>query len=192
MTIDKASDVRQPGLIVAFARRLEGRNSRFGKTALQKLVYLLQETQGVPTGYRFTFYNHGPFSSELAADLTYLDWLDVVDVSYFDGGRGGFAIKTGPKAEEALAEARTFIDRYSSQIDRIMTDFGPMTAKELELRATVVFVERDSRRRGQCLSQAALAAQVQDLKPQFAPSEIGAAITELREKGYICTDEDGT
>jgi hypothetical protein len=64
-----------------------------------------------------------------------------------------------------------------------------MTAKELELRATIVFVERDSRRPGQHLDHEAFAAQVQELKPQFSSGEVGAAITELRTKGgYVRVD----
>jgi hypothetical protein len=152
---------------------------------MQKLVYLIQETQGVPIGYEFTFYNHGPFSSDLAADLTYLDWVEAIDISFATGRPGGFVIKSGPKAAHTLAEAGGFVDRYSGEIGRVLTDFGAMTAKELELRATIVFVEKDYNRRGQGLDDESLALQVKELKPQFSPQEIASAIKELREKRYI-------
>ncbi len=185
MASDNASEAQKYGLIVTLAQRVEGFNSRFGKTALQKLVYLIQETQGVPSGYQFSFYNHGPFSTELAADLAYLSWVGAVRVSYVNERRAGFAIRTGPKAEEALADATPFLDRYRDHIDRVIADFGAMIAKDLELRATIVFVEKDFRRRGRRLDEQTLGKKVEELKPQFSPSEISAAIRELATKGYI-------
>jgi uncharacterized protein len=173
------------GLIVTLAQRIQGKNSRFGKTALQKLVYLAQETQGVPSGYQFTFYNHGPFSSELAGDLSYLDSLGVVNVSYVDNGWGGFIIKAGPEAEETLDHAKEFVGPNNVSINRVVSDFGTMTAKELELSATIVFVASDFRRRGHDVNGDALVTQVHDLKPQFSEREISAAIQELKAKGYI-------
>jgi phytoene dehydrogenase-like protein len=185
VTTDNPSNGRQPGLIVEFSHRLAGINPRFGKTALQKLVYLAQETRGVPAGYQFTFYNHGPFSSELADDLAYLGWLHAVDIAYLDGGRGGFRISTGPEAERVLAEASDFLRRHAPSIERIVADFGTLTAKDLELRATIVFVERDSRAQSQPLAAETLAEQVQDLKPQFSRGQIRDAIRELAARGNI-------
>lgn len=42
-------------LIVDLAARIR-KKSNFGKKALQKLVYLLQELEDVPVGYRFRFF----------------------------------------------------------------------------------------------------------------------------------------
>lgn len=42
---------------------------QFGKTVLQKLVYLLTTIYVVPTGYEHTLYTYGPFSAELASDV---------------------------------------------------------------------------------------------------------------------------
>jgi uncharacterized protein YwgA len=185
MNFENNTDTAQFGLIVTFAKRLDGLNPRFGKTALQKLVYLAQELQGVPTGYEFEFYNHGPFSSELAGDLDYLNWLDDVDLRAVDDAWGGFVIKPGSKAGETLAEAKDFLERYQNQVDRIIGDFGTMTAKQLELRATVVFVDQDARQHARPLSREELAARVGDLKPQFSGNEILAAIDEILAKKAV-------
>ena len=62
----------QYGLIAELALRLKGVSRQFGKTALQKLFYILQEVYRVPLGYDYTLYNYGPYSEELADDLVFL------------------------------------------------------------------------------------------------------------------------
>ena len=56
------------------ATKLDGVSPQFGRTVLQKLVYLLHVLYGVNPGYDFELYTYGPFSSQLLSDL------DVVSV----------------------------------------------------------------------------------------------------------------
>ena len=62
-------------LIVELSKRLEGVSPQFGKTALMKLLYLLQEAYGVSTGYRYSFYTYGPYSQEVARRPGYHETL---------------------------------------------------------------------------------------------------------------------
>lgn len=55
-------------LIAELAERL--RERPFGRTALQKLTYLLQELHGVDTGYEFPLHTYGPYSSGLPRTWT--------------------------------------------------------------------------------------------------------------------------
>ena len=44
-----------------------------GGTHIQKAAYLLQELLGVPSGFKFVLYKHGPFSFELRDSLNRLE-----------------------------------------------------------------------------------------------------------------------
>lgn len=70
------------GIIAEFAYRLYNLELRFGKTALQKFIYLLQELYNVKIGYDFSLYTYGPFSSELLSDLDFVESLNGVDVGF--------------------------------------------------------------------------------------------------------------
>ena len=43
-----------------------------GRTAIMKLIFLLQEGKGLPVGYDFRLYSYGPYDSEVLQDLEFL------------------------------------------------------------------------------------------------------------------------
>jgi hypothetical protein len=174
----------QYALIAEFAERL--RHQPFGRTALQKLTYLLQELHGVDTGYEFPLHTYGPFSSDLSADLDTLAAMHGVQVVP-DQRQGGFHISPGARSPSIREMGADWIRPRSRAIDRTVEEFGGMSAKELELRATLVFAERDARRRGNPLAEDGLVEVVHEIKPNFSAEQIRAALRELRDRGHIAT-----
>lgn len=156
----------------------------FGKTALQKFVYFLQEVEGVDCGYDFTLYTYGPFSSELLGDLDIVEVMDGVDVDYVPAVNG-YHIHPGPKADVIRARAGQLVERARPAIERLVESFGGLRARDLELRATIVYCERDARRRGEAPSEGSIAKVVQRIKPHFPEREIRGAIRELQGRGYV-------
>jgi hypothetical protein len=69
----------------------------------------------------------------------------------------------------------------TGKLDDLIQHFGAMTARDLELRATIMFVWLDDPER----SDADVQKLVQDLKPKFPVEEIKQAIAELRKNGYF-------
>ena len=57
---------------------LRSNGSWAGETHLQKATYLLQEVTGVPLGFKFVLYKHGPYSFELTEELGLLKSAGVV------------------------------------------------------------------------------------------------------------------
>lgn len=72
----------QYSLMAELALKLEGVSPQFGKTVLQKLVYILQAIFRVPCGYGYILYNYGPYSEELADDLSFFASMDGVRVEW--------------------------------------------------------------------------------------------------------------
>ena len=74
------------GIISYLAKVMEDFHVQFGKTSLQKIVYILQEVYGIKTDYSYTLYNYGPYSFDLASDLDYIAALKGVEVSWVNTG----------------------------------------------------------------------------------------------------------
>ena len=107
-------------LIVELSKRLEGVSPQFGKTALMKLLYLLQEAYGVATGYRYSFYTYGPYSPEVTADLDITRLLGGVDVEFLADDPGGYQITPGRQSEGILSSGKGYIDANRHQLDELV------------------------------------------------------------------------
>ena len=173
------------GLIAAVVKKLRPKSPQLGKTVLQKIVYLLQALAGVQAGYRFRFYTYGPFSVELLQDLDLVEGLEGVKINRVVSLTGGFDIEPGENAEGLIRKANSLLEKQGAndKISRIVGDFGDLPARDLELRATVVYVVRDLQRREESLEKSRVMELVENLKPRFEKHEIEESISDL--SGYI-------
>ncbi|MFY9140685.1 MAG: hypothetical protein WAO30_08005, partial [Thermacetogeniaceae bacterium] len=163
----------QYGLIAELTHKLQRISPQFGKTVLQKLVYILQEIYQVPCGYDFILYNYGPYSEVLADDLNFLASMDGVKI---DWSRGlGYEIKVTGKTEHFRDRGKEFLTRYASQIDELVEKFGGLNAKELELRSTIIYVAKE-----EPLEEKDLLNHVKEIKPYFSVAVIDNAYKELK------------
>jgi hypothetical protein len=172
-------------LIGTLAQELEGNAvGVFGKTHVQKLVYFLQELFGGDPEYEFTLYTYGPFSANLMGDLDVADGLEVIRLEYLPQA-GAYNIVPGPQLEKAKARAGDYLARNRDAIQRSIQEFGDLRARELELRATIVFADRESARERSPLRRDQLVERVHAIKPHFSPRTVEQAVDEMREKGYV-------
>lgn len=166
------------GLIVELARRIQNVSPQFGKTVLQKLVYLLTTIYEVPTGYEHTLYTYGPFSSELASDVETVAAMGGIQITH--GAKSGYAISLGNNGDWVYGKSKEFINSNSKKIDSLIGTFGYFSAKDLELRSTLVFLTKSEK-----LTKEKLKNQLIDLKPYFTETEVYSAIDELISNGFI-------
>ncbi len=166
------------GLIVELARRIENVSPQFGKTALQKLVYLLTAIYEVQTGYEHTLYTYGPFSSELASDVETVAAMGGVQITH--GTKSGYEITLGNNGDWICGKSKDFIDSISDKLDILIKDFGEFNAKDLELRSTLIFLAKS-----EMVTIEKLKSQLIELKPYFDEGEVYSTIEELISKGFI-------
>jgi len=171
------------GLIAEIAFRLKDICPQFGKTILQKMVFLLQEAYGVECGYQFDLYTYGPFSSQLLQDLDLVETLGGVQVYPVISGLGGYHIVPGEKNDALREKAKDFLQNtdVSSNIDTLLKEFGGFNAKELELMSTIIYVNRDMK----TITRNKMVEVVNGLKPKFSQSEILEAIGKLETNKRI-------
>ncbi|HTT84225.1 MAG TPA: hypothetical protein VMF67_12140 [Rhizomicrobium sp.] len=155
----------------------------FGRKALQKVFYLLQELAGIPLGYRYRFYTYGVYSFELASTLATVENLKGV-VANYDPAFGAYELGRGEKAEALEAKGHAFLAEFGEQIDRIVALARGKTGKILELISTIVFVALNEDLGGVADEQRLL-ERVAELKPKFSTTQILDQVQELRLRGCL-------
>ncbi len=178
------------GLIAELAHRLRDVSPQFGKTALQKMVYLLQEVFEIDCGYDFQLYSYGPFDSQLLQDLDLVEHVGAVTINPVLSMTGGYEILPGEKADILREKAIDFLgnEKVSAAVDKLVREFGHFWAKDLELRSTIVYVVKDLKRNKEKVTKEKLKKVIKNVKPRFSSTEIEKAINELLEKGFIKAD----
>jgi uncharacterized protein YwgA len=148
-----------------------------GKTRLQKLVYFLQEAIDVPTTYSFRMHHYGPYAEALETDIARLRLTGYIEIEPDSQGYG-FHIKP---IDSPFEEWSRLIEPYNEGIGRAIEVFGNRQTHELELAATIHFVDS-------LLADAStdkVLDKVKSLKPRFAESYIQDVHSELKSVGFL-------
>jgi uncharacterized protein YwgA len=177
---DMASEWARYAVVTYLASRL-GEGSQFGKKALQKVVYLLQERKGVPLGFRYTFYTYGVFSAELASTVDVVQSMHGIQAQ-FVAHENAYYIGVGDKAQEILAQAKVFLEKYDHELNEIVEFARGKSGKTLELISTIAFVTQAAEFRG-ADAEEKLVERVYELKPKFDKLTIRRELAELRKTG---------
>jgi uncharacterized protein YwgA len=174
-------------LIAELAQRCEGKCPQFGKTVLQKMVYLLQEVFHIDCGYDFDIYAYGPFTPQLLQDLDLVEHTGAVKIHPVVSMTGGYEISPGGQAAALIEKGSDFLNKgeVKKAIETLVDEFGHFWAKDLELRSTIIFVQRDSQKQGKLLSADDIVEIVKQIKPKFTNAEIRDAVEELKAKKYL-------
>jgi uncharacterized protein len=171
------------GLIADLASKLSSKSPQFGKTVLQKIIFLLQKIYKVNLGYEFKLYTHGPFSAEVLNDLDYTQSLGGVQINYVQSG--GYEISPGVENESLRDRAHNFLVDKEQILEKAIEEFGRFSAKELELHSTIIFVDQDIKQTGQSFPRERFVLLVSEIKPHFTKESIEIALDRLKRKGYV-------
>jgi len=148
-----------------------------GKIRIQKTLYFLQEAFGVPSRYGFRMHHYGPYSEELETDLIRLKTTGYLSVRP-DAQGYGYHVGVSAPPEENWGP---FVSRYEGQIKKVLSLVQPRVSAELELMATLHFV--DSLSSG--LTGEELIDSVKSLKPKFTKEYISGLHKELMQDGLL-------
>jgi uncharacterized protein len=172
-------------LIARLAELCQQRGRSLGRTALQKYVYLLQALYQLDLGYEFQLYTYGPFCSELLSDLDFAETAQIINVAHATSGYGGYEIRPSAKFDEGKNKSGSFLETHDTKITELFSKFGDFTAKELELRATIVFCDRDNISSRRQSSRSDFISAVHEIKPGFTNREIEVATDALEQDNFI-------
>jgi uncharacterized protein YwgA len=189
MIVDLKIPWKRYALISELAIRLDEKCPQFGKTVLQKMIYLLQEVFEIDCGYDFKLYTYGPFTAQILYDLDFVEHNGGVTVQPVNDDNSGYQISPGNKADYLLERGKDFITKPEviEALTRLVDEFGCSSAKSLELRSTIVYVEREFKgsASGSPPRVEKVISAVEGVKPKFTKDDIRNAVDELRNKSYI-------
>jgi hypothetical protein len=187
----KENDKIRLGLLPALAEQAAA--GHIGRTALMKYMYFLQVLRGVPLGYNFSLYSYGPFDSDVLADLSSAEALNIVDVTpvEFPGGYG-YRIRPGARSEAAKRSVGQFLEEHRGDIDWLFASFGSLNSSELELASTIVYVDREfgETRVNQAIEE--VVTRVSEIKPHFTQGQIRTFAETLLRQGVLTSITRGS
>jgi hypothetical protein len=166
------------------AEKLSG---KLGRTAIMKLTFFLQELRGVPLGYSYRIYTYGPYDSQVLTDLRIAEAMGIVRTEQFEWeGGSGYTFKAG-KMPTLTADDKKILFDFQNDIDWVVSEFGHLSATDLELESTVFFVAKSAEREMQRCSYDLIASAVRAIKPHHSQGRILKHIERLQRKGLIST-----
>ena len=86
--------LQKAAILTELADQLAQEGSWCGETHMQKATYFLQDVLGVPTGYEFILYKHGPYSFDLSEELTALRADYLIEFDHKSPGYGPGLVPT--------------------------------------------------------------------------------------------------
>ena len=176
----------QCGVIADLTKRLKDVSPQFGKTALQKMVFLLQEIYKVDVGYSFGFHTYGPFAGELLGDLNFAERMGAVQVKSVEGSYGnGYLIEPGDKIGDIVARAEPFLTKHGKELDALVAAFGSKTAKDLELLTTIIYLNKEIMWDENKMTRTEAIGKIRELKPKFTDTDVRRGMAELTDKHHV-------
>ncbi len=171
--MNRMSYPKRAVILTELADKLYCAGSWCGETHLQKAAYFLQELLGVPLGYDFILYKHGPFSFDLHRELTELraDSLLQLEARPPYGPR---LVSTAVAPDIKKRFPKT-LGKYKKQIDFVANHLGEKGVAELERLATAFYVTQE----GEGKSQADRARRIHELKRHVTLDLALTAVDEI-------------
>lgn len=164
------TDSQREVLVLDFVRRLKDAGSWCGETHIQKSTYFLQEYMGVPLGFNFIFYKHGPFSFDLNDELTSLRGNGLIEVRSHKPY--GPHVHASASATEYLALFPKTISSHKRAMRFVVDRLASKNVAELERLATALYVRLEMPEAG----KGELAKRINSLKPHVSLEEAKNAL----------------
>lgn len=162
-------------VLLALLEAMKEQGSWCGETHVQKCVYFLQTLLGVPTGYDYVLYKHGPFSADLREDLTLMRARSLLGVQAQPYPYGP-SLVLGETAHALKGRFSKTWEEYERQHRFVAEKIGRRGVADLERLATALFVTRemqegpDVEQRANCITR---------LKPHISPEQARRALEEV-------------
>jgi uncharacterized protein YwgA len=161
-------------VILDLIERLKRNGSWCGETHIQKSVFFLQEMMGVPLDLNTIFYKHGPYSFELADELTSMIADNCLTVE--PRAPYGASFWPVPDTIQLYRVIAGHPDQYEARAQFVADRLARKNVAELERLSTALYVLK--RTTG---TEDDLAREVNRLKPHVSPDEARQAVRAVRQ-----------
>ena len=155
-----------------------------GKTAVMKLMFILQQSFDMRLGHTFNLYTYGPYSSSVTEDLENLIHAGLVEAGTYEYKNSlAYSLTSTEKCKTAFTPSTVSIED-DLKIDKVIKLFGDKTAKDLELDSTKIYIKNQYERNRWQESKQDIIENVHSIKPHFSTKEIQDAYDGLNNILY--------
>ena len=154
-------------VLLYLVEELRNNLSWCGETHIQKATYFLQEMMQVPLGFEFILYKHGPFSFDLADEITAMRADNLLKLQPQPYPYGP-SILPGEARESLMKRFPKTLKKYSHHTTLVAEKLGGKKVNELEKLATALYVTFKNESGGDLRSRA---QRIHDLKPHVSIEE---------------------
>ncbi len=161
------------------------KNPGMGKTAVMKAMFMLQQVKGISLGCDFAIYTYGPYAAEIMEDIDELLSEGVLSSEIYQSHNYiGYKLKTTDKGSKAAVGLK---NKETQAMENILDFVRGKTAKELELYATVIYIDNLYLKNGWSGNGGAesVVKKVHEIKPHFTGDQIKDAYSQLKELKYL-------
>lgn len=168
--------LQKAAILTELMDQLKASGSWCGETHVQKATYFLQEVLGVETGFEYILYKHGPYSFDLAEELTSLRADFLMEFNHRSPGYGPTLVATETSKELRSRFPKT-VSTHTPKVKFIADTFGTKGVADLEKMATALWVTRELPE----ASENKRARRINELKPHVSVADALAAVKEFDE-----------
>jgi len=154
-----------------------------GKTAVMKIIFILQHVFDVNLGYNFDIYTYGPYAAEVTDELEALIYEDFIKADiYTFNNYLGYKLNISEKGESSKGTLSTDDEQ---KINKVLLSFGDKKAKELELDSTIIYIRNLHMKNKWGDIKEDIIKDVREIKPHFSNNKIGKAYDNLKNSGML-------
>ncbi len=156
------------------------------RTVLMKMLYLLQVVKQVPLGYRFQFYLYGPYDSRVLNDLALAESWGLIRQEYIEYSTGYFyKICEELGTDPFLKEFKDVWHPYQEAIRWVLENFRQYDASQMELLATLVWVDRSAVATNAELTEEQIVQTALALKPKATEETVRPLLLHLKRLNIL-------
>ncbi len=158
-------------------KQMEDKKIPLTKINIQKIVFFLKEVN-IPINYKFEPYLYGPYSSDLASDLKYMERWD--EIIFNNDNNSGYELKDNIKLESIDDMLINNIsDRLDSFKEALKNDFS---FDSMEISGTVIYCIRALQNFGREVSENAVLKEFKNWKGTRYPDiKIKMAYSNIKD-----------
>jgi len=166
--------LQRDSVLISLIEALTTKGSWCGETHIQKTAYFLQELLGVPLGFEFILYKHGPYSFDLSDTLAQMeaDFM-IKPIPMTPYGPSLTLGETGSLLKERFPKT---IANYKDAVNFVAATLADKNVGELERVATAMYVTREV---GAKTGSKERAARIHELKPHVSIEQALEAVIEF-------------
>jgi len=162
---------------------LISKKPKLGKTAVMKMIFILQYVFDMDLGYEFDIYTYGPYCAEVLGELDALIYDNFIKADVYKYRNSlGYVLEITEKGESSKGNLSS---EDMGKISNVLSYFGDKSAKELELDSTIIYTRWLYVKNKWGDNKDEIIGDVHEIKPHFPISVIGDAYDSLKNDGMI-------